>query len=551
MTARYRHSRRPVVWILTTLLLVVMAMPVHGLGTVSDARRTAGTASFGDVVPAPVEAHQRGGKFRITRHTRIHALGDSTGVAGVTRYLASVLRPSTGYPLPVVEWQKRRSPRALARSGGASRYRDIFLLQGASGKLGHEGYRLEVTRGSVILRANQPSGLFRGVQTLRQLLPALVESRYVQPGPWTIPAGEIVDYPRFAYRGAMLDVARHFFSVEEVKRYIDELVLYKVNYFHLHLTDDQGWRIEIDSWPRLATYGGSTEVGGGPGGYYTKEEYREIVEYARDRYMTVVPEIDMPGHTNAALASYAELNCDGQAPPLYTGTEVGFSSLCVDKEVTYEFVDDVIREVAEMTPGPYIHIGGDEARTLSEEQYATFMQRAQRSVQSHGNTVMVWHQAILNARPLQPMVGQYWGTTPEAPEVAAAAERGIGLVLSPASHAFLDIKYNADTELGLDWPGFTSVRDAYEWDPVYINGVSRSSVLGVEAPLWSETLNSIDDVEYMAFPRLPAVAELGWSRAEAHDWGDFRRRLAAQGPRWAVMGIDFYRSSQVPWPEPR
>ena len=168
------------------------------------------------------------------------------------------------------------------------------------------------------------------MQTLRQLLPAAVEKDTVQPGPWLVAGGTIVDYPRFAYRGAMLDVARHFFTVDQVKRYIDQIALYKINKLHLHLSDDQGWRIAIDSWPRLATYGGSTQVGGGPGGYYTKAEYREIVALRGLRATsTVVPEIDMPGHTNAALASYAELNCDGVAPPLYTGTEVGFSSLCV------------------------------------------------------------------------------------------------------------------------------------------------------------------------------------------------------------------------------
>ena len=185
---------------------------------------------------------------------------------------------------------------------------------------------------TVVLTGRTAAGLFHGVQTLRQLLPPRVEASTVQPGPWTIAGVHITDHPRFAWRGAMLDVARHFFDLGEVKRYIDLLAMYKVNVLHLHLADDQGWRIEIDSWPRLTTYGGSTEVGGGPGGYYTKAQYAELVKYAQDRHIMVVPEIDMPGHTNAALASYAELNCDGVAPPLYTGTSVGFSSLCIDKE---------------------------------------------------------------------------------------------------------------------------------------------------------------------------------------------------------------------------
>src|SRR6185295_5797180 len=204
------------------------------------------------------------------------------------------------------------------------------------------------------------------------------------PATARIPGGHVTDRPRFAYRGAMLDVARHFFSVAQVERYIDQLAMYKINTFHLHLADDQGWRIMIHSWPRLATYGGSTAVDGDPGGYYTQEQYRDIVEYARQRFITVIPEIDMPGHVNAALASYAELNCDGIAPPLYTGTDVGFSSLCVSKPITYRFIDDVIRELAALPPGRYLHIGGDEAQATSHADYVTFMNRAQQIVADHG-----------------------------------------------------------------------------------------------------------------------------------------------------------------------
>ena len=245
-----------------------------------------------------------------------------------------------------------------------------LLLSGAPASVGAQGYQLDITATSITVRANQPAGLFNGVQTLRQLLPVAAESTTVQTGPWLVPGGQIVDHPRFGYRGAMLDVARHFFPVAAIKAYIDQIALYKVNHLHLHLSDDQGWRIAIDSWPRLTTYGGGTSVGGGPGGYYTKADYTEIVNYAAIRHITIVPEIDMPGHTNAALASYAELNCNGEAPSLYTGMKVGFSSLCVGRELTYKFIDDVIRELAALTPGPYIHIGGDEASSTSDADYA-------------------------------------------------------------------------------------------------------------------------------------------------------------------------------------
>lgn len=350
----------------------------------------------------------------------------------------------------------------------------------------------------------------------------------------------------------MLDVSRHFFGVAQVKRYIDELALYKVNKLHLHLSDDQGWRIAIDSWPRLATYGGSTQVGGGHGGYYTKADYKEIVRYASSRYLEVVPEIDMPGHTNAALASYAQLNCNGTAPPLYTGTEVGFSSLCVAKPVTYDFVDDVVRELAALTPGKYLHIGGDEAHSTSHADYVTFMDKVQPVVAKYGKTVVGWHQ-LTGAHPVKGAIAQYWGlddtSATEKAQVAEAARNGTGLVLSPADRVYLDMKYTADTPLGQDWAGLVEVKRSYDWDPgAYLPGAPASAIRGVEAPLWTETIVTGADIDYMTFPRLPGAAELGWSAASTHDWDTYKVRLAAQGPRWEALGIGYYRSPQVPWP---
>lgn len=265
----------------------------------------------------------------------------------------------------------------------------LRIDEGAEGA-GEEGYRLESGPGGVTLTARTPAGLFHAGQTLRQLLPV--------SGPGTVPGGTVTDAPRFAYRGAMVDVARHFFTVEQVKRYVDQLAQYKVNTLHLHLTDDQGWRIAIDSWPRLAEYGGGSEVGGGPGGHWTKDEYRDLVAYASERYVDVVPEIDMPGHVNAAQAAYAELNCDGKARERYTGIKVGFSSLCVGQERTYAFIDQVLGELAELTPGKYLHIGGDEAHSTPAADYAAFMDRAQAVVAKHGKTVVAWHQ-LATARP--------------------------------------------------------------------------------------------------------------------------------------------------------
>ncbi len=491
------------------------------------------------VIPAPASVTAGGAPYRITGGTHIH-VDDSREARRIGSYLADVLRPSTGYRLPVTDDSDRH--------GGGIR----LTLKSKDKSLGGEGYRLESGRHGVTISAREPAGLFHGVQTLRQLLPAAVERDSRQPGPWLVAGGTVEDTPRYAWRGAMLDVSRHFFSVDEVKRYIDQLALYKLNKLHLHLSDDQGWRIAIDSWPRLATYGGSTEVGGGPGGHYTKADYKEIVRYAAARHLEVVPEIDMPGHTNAALASYAELNCDGVAPPLYTGIEVGFSSLCVNKEITYDFVEDVVRELAALTPGRYLHIGGDEAHSTSHEDYVTFMERVQPVVAEYGKTVIGWHQ-LTGAEPAEGALAQYWGTdrtsAAEKEQVAAAARNGTGLILSPADRAYLDMKYDKDTPLGLAWAGYVDVQRSYDWNPgEYLPGAPASAVRGVEAPLWTETLGDSGQLEYMAFPRLPGVAELGWSPASTHDWDAYRERLAAQGPRWDALGINYHRAPDVPWP---
>ncbi|MFB7916660.1 beta-N-acetylhexosaminidase [Streptomyces sp. NPDC056061] len=525
-------------------LLLVTAAGVSGVGAAqaraaADGRpATTGTSPrpLGGTVPAPARVKPAGSPYSLTADTAIRVEGDSGEARRIGDYLAGLLRPSTGHPLPVT-----------GRGGDGIRLRLDPQDRGS----GAEGYTLRSNPESVTITARTPAGLFHGVQTLRQLLPARVEERSRQKGPWQVAGGTIEDAPRYAYRGAMLDVSRHFFSVAEVKRYIDQLALYKLNTLHLHLSDDQGWRIAIDSWPRLATYGGSTEVGGGPGGHYTKADYQEIVRYASSRYLEVVPEIDLPGHTNAALASYAELNCDGAAPPLYTGIEVGFSSLCVPKSVTYDFVDDVIRELAALTPGRYLHIGGDEAHSTSHDDYVSFMNKAQAVVGRYGKTVIGWHQ-LTGATPVAGAVAQYWGYdrtgAAEREQVADAAAKGTKLVLSPADRSYLDMKYDKDTELGLSWAGYVSVRRSYDWDPAaYLDGVPERSVLGVEAALWSETLTDSDEIEQMAFPRLPGVAELGWSPASTHDWDTYKARLGAQGPRFSALGIDYHRAPEVPW----
>jgi hexosaminidase len=421
-----------------------------------------------------------------------------------------------------------------------------MVLDDGNKTLGEEGYILDIAEDQLKLSAMKPAGLFRGVQTIRQLLPARIELDSVQKGPWEISTGKITDYPNYAYRGSMLDVGRHFFGVDDVKRYIDLIALYKMNIMHLHLSDDQGWRIEIKSWPNLATYGGSTEVGGGKGGYYTQEQYKDIVKYAQERYITIIPEIDMPGHTNAALASYPELNCNGKAPELYSGTSVGFSTLCAQKEITYKFIDDVIRELSAITPGPYIHIGGDESHATKKEDYITIINKVQDIVKSHGKEMIGWDetsQAVLKPNA----VAQYWANAVFA---KAAAAQGAKIIMSPAKKVYLDMSYDSTTKLGLHWAAYIEVDSAYIWDPATrAPGITRENILGIEAPLWTETITNMDEIEFMVFPRIIGHAEIGWSPAEGRNWDEYKIRLGKQAPLLNALDINFYKSRLVPWVE--
>jgi hexosaminidase len=484
------------------------------------------------VIPVPASA-----RLSVTRRFTI---GDGTSVVidqdaspeveGVANFLAALIGGSE--PRPV-----RRVARGQTGKG------NIHLgIDEASGG-GEEGYRLEISPTEVNLTARAAAGLFYGAQTIRQLLPAAVEEHAAIGRSLWMPTGTITDAPRYAWRGAMLDVARHFLPAADVKRMIDVMAMYKLNRLHLHLADDQGWRIEIESWPELTRRGGSTEVGGGPGGYYTQEEFRDLVAYASARFITIVPEIDMPGHINAALASYPELNCDGKSPPLYTGTRVGFSAICVGRDTVYAFIDDVVREILAMLPTRYFHMGGDEVERLTREQYIGFVERVQKIVTNRGGLMIGWGEiapAKLNAESIV----QHW----RRDSVQLHAARGGKVILSPSSRLYLDMKYDSTKTLGLKWAGYIPVRKAYDWDPAsLIAGVPDEAIAGVEAPLWSETLEDRADFEYMAFPRLIGVAEIGWSPRRLRQWESYRVRLGAQGPRLQALGVNAFRSPEIPW----
>jgi len=496
-----------------------------------------GPLTLRNVIPMPASVVENGGAFCLSQAAEIRVDTGSAELLSVGQALAARLRPSTGYALPV------------NAADGAPAAGSIQLTSaGADATLGDEGYQLTITPGLVRIAAYRPAGLFRAVQTLRQLLPAAIEQPTVHDGPWPIATGAISDAPRFAWRGAMLDVARHFFSVADVERYIDLLAYYKINRFHLHLSDDQGWRIAIQSWPALTTVGGSTEVGGAKGAfYYSSADYQNIVAYAAARYITVIPEIDGPGHTNAALASYAQLNCNNVAPALYTGTSVGFSSLCIGNANTKMFVSQVLGELAQMTPSPYLHIGGDEASSTSAADYAQYMNDAQATVKQLNKIAIGWGD-IANATLAAGTIAQHWnpfsGTTAQQ-----AVQQHAKVILSPANRTYLDMKYDSSTPLGQEWAGDVNEQQAYQWEPAtLIPGVGEGDILGIESALWTETIITRGDIDYMTFPRLAGHAEIGWSPAAGRNWDEYKLRIASHGPRLTALGVNFYKSARIPWP---
>ncbi|KNY07642.1 beta-N-acetylhexosaminidase [Microbacterium sp. GCS4] len=493
------------------------------------------------LVPLPASALLGEGRVPVTESMRV--IGDSPAAI----QLMDAVAQRTGIRLTTTD----------AAEPGA------ITLRVESGAAPAEGYRLSIGESLQIVGGDE-AGLFYGVQTLLQLLSE-------DAGAWSLPRVEIVDAPRFPRRGVMLDVTRHFFDVAEVKRFIDETSALKFNHLHLHLSDDQGWRIHIDSWPKLTELSSASAADGDRGGFYTQDDYREIVAYAAAHHMIVIPEIDLPGHTHAIGVAYPELVEEpvlndglvsqakelGQPLPVkgepYLGWGVGHSSVRIHEERTYDFVRDVVRELAELTPGPYIHIGGDESLGTPQADFDLFAERATAIVVEAGKIPVAWHEMGSADGIAEGTIGQYWGkTTPEgthAEEAEHFVARGGALIMSAADAAYLDMKYTPEFPLGLTWAAVIDVQRAYSWEPTDVLDVPAEVILGVEAPLWSETTRTYADVEQLVFPRAAALAEVAWSPEEApgRTWESFRERLASLAPGWRARGVNFHPAPEIPW----
>ncbi|WP_275006334.1 family 20 glycosylhydrolase [Promicromonospora iranensis] len=515
------------------------------------------------VIPAPVELMPAEGVLDLT------AVTVDAPDAVVVR-LAGELLATTGA--------------SVVPDGGTPVDLTMDPAAGPAGSSNPERYTLTVTAAGVAVAAPERAGLLHGVRTLRQLVNA---GRRETDGPLEVGAVVVRDEPRYAWRGLSLDVVRHWFGPADLRAVVDLVGSYKMNRLHLHLTDDQGWRLEIPSRPALTEKSSQTAVSGATGGFLGADEYRELQEYAAEREIVIVPEIDVPGHVNAATHAYGELTPSGEPTDTYDGIEVGFSKLHIDLPATEPFLRDVFTDVARMTLGPWVHFGGDEVHTMEPEEFGRFVTLCQEIVTGAGKTPVAWQEAAGAAHGDQSAVAvaaqagaavasgavasgavasdavadgegpavvrpgtvlQYWDTRPDHAPFLRAAEAGAKFVMSPADRAYLDMKYTPEHPLGQQWAAFVELHDSYDWDPAaLIEGLPESAIEGVSAAVWTETLLSRDDLFSMLLPRLAAVAETAWSRPAAKDWESFRSRVAVEAGTWRREGSTYHPTPQIDW----
>ena len=516
------------------------------------------------IIPVPQHVNWGEGTFRMPR-----TLTYVTDLEGQEKAdLAAWMERSVAgrfFPVPFVE----------ALEGDIPALRLRIADKGAP-----ESYRLDVVRDSMTITAPDAAGLFYGLQSLAQLAEHTGQR---------IPAVTIEDAPRFAYRGFMLDVSRHFRDKEFVKRQLDLLARYKLNRFHWHLTDGAGWRIEIKKYPELAEIGGQLPNNGRKGGYYTQEEFKDLVNYANERFITIIPEVDIPGHTAAIFAAYPDFK---NAVKFKTNVNIpgqAFNALDVDDPKAMQFTEDVIAELAALAPGNYIHIGGDEAIGLPHDKFVRFINKTREIVLKNGKKMVGW-QETARADISEGDVIQHWiylkqknedsskkkdNIPAEYKEIMALfaefmkeapKDPGLGIskkakvILSPSGYVYLDHKYlepsadstqNAEQErLGMAAYEKQTIQEMYDWDPMTFNPTvenPQKDVAGIEAAIWCETITNFRDLQFLLMPRLAGVAEKGWSKVENTHWDEYKVRLGAQAPLWEKADWNYFKSSLVDW----
>ncbi|MGE4333740.1 MAG: family 20 glycosylhydrolase [Macellibacteroides sp.] len=504
-----------------------------------------------NVIPKPLSLVQNEGSFKVTKSTKFYA--STPEAKTIATFFASKIESSTGYDLAISE--EEVSSNAIA------------LLIDNSLEVNDEGYTLDATDKLVSIKAKTAKGLFYGMQTLMQLLPAEIESTTVVNGiAWTLPCVTIKDEPRFAYRGIMLDPCRHFIPVENIKKQLDVLALFKINQFHWHLTEDQGWRIEIKKYPKLTEIGSKRVDGEGTeySGFYTQEQIKEVVAYASERFINVIPEIELPGHALAAISAYPELSCKGDSlsPRIIWGVEEDV--YCAGKEETFKFLEDVISEVVTLFPGEYFHIGGDECPKVrwekcplcqkrmrenklkdEHELQSYFVQRIEKVLASHGKKMIGWDEILEGGLAPSATVMSWRGEDGGI----AAASMDHDVIMTPGSNGMYLDHYQGDSKIEpVAIGGYTLLEKTYSYNPVpdTLVGLGKSNfVKGVQGNIWSEYMYTTDLMEYRIYPRILAVAEIGWTPLEGKDYKDFERRIDNALVRLDCHGINYH----IPQPE--
>ncbi len=555
---------------LFALCFCVASGPVtDAVSQISSGQLTVQLRPQASVIPQPADVIRGEGTFTVSGATGIFVTTDSPDIGATVDYLNDVLQRGPGYRLPVAVNTAAPFP-----AGGI-----LILIDSTMAASGGESYSLSVTTRQIRIRAATAAGVFYSIQTLLQLMPPAVYDTLMRAmnQPFEIPAVTINDAPRFPYRGMHLDVSRHFFPASFIKRYIDLLALHKFNVFHWHLTDDNGWRLEIQRYPRLteisawrvdrmgvawterqppqpgerATYGG----------FYTQKEVREIVAYAARRQITVIPEIEMPGHTSEVLAAYPQLSCTGG--PFYVqpgGYWPNIDIFCAGNEEVFTFIEGVLDEVFRLFPSPYVHLGGDEAdktrwkecgkcqtriraEGLKDEQelQSYFMKRVERFVRSRGKTVIGWDEILEGGLPPAAVVMSWRGFEGGI----EAARQGHDVIMTPTSYCYFDY-VQANPKFEPEPTGSpTTLREVYSFEPIpdELDPDQRNHIKGAQGNLWTEYIPTPEKAEYMSVPRMSALAEVVWTPAGRRSWSDFRRRLTVHQDRLNALRVNYSRGS--------
>ena len=503
-----------------------------------------------DIVPQPVSVVASDGAFDLTKNTKICLLSDDSTLNYSVRLFNGLLDKSFGKPLPVIKSTQPEAGAINVRLGG----------------LQPEEYTLNIRPDGVDITGGSPAGVFYAFQTLRQLLPVAV-ARGEKAGVIELPVAEIADKPHFAHRGGMLDVCRHFFTADDVKTFIDILAMHKLNRFHWHLTDDQGWRIEIKQYPKLTEVGAFRDrcnlqaEADAPkdsvpyGGFYTQDEIRDIVQYAAKRFITVIPEIEMPGHASAALASYPYLGCKGEGYVVPSTWGVKADVYCAGNDSTFRFIEGVLSEVVELFPSEYIHLGGDECPKINWQQcpacqqrikteklknenelQSYFMQRAEKFLAGKGRKIVGWDE-ILEGGISETATVMSWRGSAGGIE---AAKKGNHVIMAPNSHCYLDYYQTDKTETEpKSIGGHLPIEKVYSLDPYEgLNADEQQYILGVQGNLWTEFISEFDHAEYMLLPRLAALAEVGWSY-DNKDFDSFKKRETSLARLYDAYGYKY------------